>query len=278
MGNILWLASYPKSGNTWLRAFLHNLFSNAREPVDINEMSQFTHGDSNTKWFTGLDARPPTDLTKQEIAALRPRAHQKIAETSADTVMVKTHNAMVNQADVPMITPALSAGAIYVVRNPLDVAVSYADHLGVSFDQIIEAMGQKYFQSPPSATHVPEVYCDWSTHVNSWTQTSSAGLHVVRYEDMQKNPNGSFRSIAEFMGVKPPRDRLKRAIQFSSFKVLRAQEKRRGFVERTPVQKNFFRQGKAEGWRQALSDAQVQAIVDRHREQMTIFDYIPEGL
>lgn len=278
MAGILWLASYPKSGNTWLRAFIHNLFANAREPFDINKMAELTHGDSNAKWFQTFDMRPPTQLSAAELATLRPQAHQRIAETSADTVLVKTHNAMVDADGVPMITASLSAGAIYVVRNPLDVAISYADHLGVSIDQMIEAMGQSDFHSPPSATHVPELYCDWSTHVKSWTQRPHAGLHVVRYEDMQTNPMATFRNVAAFMGLEPPRDRLKRAVQFSSFKVLRAQEQRRGFVERTPVQQSFFRAGKADGWRKVLSDEQVRAIVERHREQMMRFDYVPEGL
>ena len=54
MNGILWLASYPKSGNTWLRAFIHNLFTNAKQPFDINRMSDLTHGDSNAKWFQPL--------------------------------------------------------------------------------------------------------------------------------------------------------------------------------------------------------------------------------
>ena len=50
MGNIVWLASYPKSGNTWLRAFLHNLMTDAEQPVDINKMAALTQGDSQAQW------------------------------------------------------------------------------------------------------------------------------------------------------------------------------------------------------------------------------------
>ena len=63
MGQILWLASYPKSGNTWVRAFLHNLFTNSQTPFDINKMSELTHGDSNAKWFNANDGVPVNELS-----------------------------------------------------------------------------------------------------------------------------------------------------------------------------------------------------------------------
>ena len=98
MSRILWLASYPKSGNTWLRAFLHNLLRNPREPFDINQMSELTAGDSQAQWFRRLDPRPPTALSRDDLARLRPEAHALIAGSTRDTVMVKTHNALVEAA------------------------------------------------------------------------------------------------------------------------------------------------------------------------------------
>jgi hypothetical protein len=277
MGSILWLASYPKSGNTWLRAFLHNLLSNARQPFDINEMSELTQGDSQAKWFAQIDPRPPTAYSRAEIAAMRPKVHALIAATSSDSVLVKTHNALIEVAGVATITPALSAGAIYVVRNPLDVAISYAPHLGRSFDDIISLMEMERFATPASETHVPEHHCDWSTHVKSWTHSPSAALHVVRYEDMAAAPLRTFAAVAKFLGLSPPRERLQRAIRFSSFKTLRGQEDDKGFIERTPVQQRFFRAGRVGEWRRRLSEAQVRRIVEFHREQMSRFDYVPKG-
>ncbi|MBR71929.1 MAG: sulfotransferase [Rhodospirillaceae bacterium] len=277
MNGILWLASYPKSGNTWLRAFMHNLLTNAKQPFDINQMSELTHGDSNGKWFRLGDKSTLSELSPSEIAEQRPKAHARIASLSTDSVLVKTHNAMVENAGVPMITPHLSDAAIYIVRNPLDIVISYADHLGVSINKMIEGMSTPNFQSPRSETHVPEIYCDWSTHVKSWTQMSSELLHVIKYEDMQMRPTQTFGNVAKFMGLNPPRDRLKRAIKFSSFKILKAQEKRKGFIERTPVQDMFFRQGTADGWRKTLSDDQVKEVIKAHREQMLRFNYIPDG-
>ena len=224
MSGILWLASYPKSGNTWLRAFLHNLFSDSRTPFDINRMGQLTVGDSQARWFQRLDPRPPTELSQEDLAELRPKVHTLIAQSAPDTVMVKTHNALVEVAGAPMITQSLTAGAIYVVRNPLDVVVSYTDHLGQPVDDVIALMEAEGFEAPASETQVPERHGDWSTHVESWTGRAHPGLHVVRYEDMSRRPGPTFRAIAAFLGLKPTRERLERAVRHSSFRALRAQE------------------------------------------------------
>lgn len=276
MSNILWLASYPKSGNTWIRAFLVNLLTDFDEPVDINRMAALTAGDSQAHWYARLDPRPPTALTKADLARLRPRVHRLIAESKNETVMVKTHNALVAVGGVSMITLEVTAGAIYIVRNPLDVALSYAHHLGATLDDIIELMGRTGFETAPSATHVPEHQSDWSSHVKSWTQVANPALHVVRYEDLKAEPERRFGRVAAFLGMAVAPARLERAIRFSSFETLRKLEDETGFVERTPVQDRFFRKGVVGEWRRKLSRAQVRRVVERHREQMLRFGYVPE--
>ncbi len=277
MSKILWLASYPKSGNTWLRAFLHNLFRDPSAPFDVNRMSELTAGDSQARWFRRLDPRPPAELSRAELARLRPEVHALIAESAPDTVMVKTHNALVEAAGAPMITQTLTAGALYVVRNPLDVALSYADHLGRPVDDIIALMETTGFETPASETLVPEHHSDWSSHVESWTRAPHPGLHVVRYEDMSRRPGPTFRAIAAFLGLKPPRARLERAMRHSSFRALRAQEDEAGFIERTPAQDRFFRAGKEGGWRGVLDEHQIRRVVAHHRAEMERFGYLPEG-
>jgi hypothetical protein len=239
-------------------------------------MAALTAGDSQAHWYARLDPRPPTELGKADLARLRPRVHRLIAESRSETVMVKTHNALVAVGGVSMITLEVTAGAIYIVRNPLDVALSYAHHLGATLDDIIELMGQTGFETSPSARHVPEHLSDWSSHVKSWTQVANPGLHVVRYEDLKAEPERRFGAIAAFLGMAATPARLEKAIRFSSFETLRKLEDATGFIERTPVQDRFFRKGAVGEWRDKLSRAQVRRVVERHRKQMLRFGYVPK--
>jgi hypothetical protein len=109
----------------------------------------------------------------------------------------------------------------------------------------------------------------------SWTHRPTPGLHIVRYEDMLNAPQKTFGGVAAFLGLQVPRDRLDKAIKLSSFKVLREQEKRHGFIERTANSQRFFREGKAGQWRKALTAAQIDMLTSVHRDQMARFGYWP---
>src|SRR5690606_36890432 len=180
--------------------------------------------------YRALDPRPVETMTKEEVAALRPRAQEAMTRASPDTVFVKTHNALLHDRGHPLIALPLTAGAIYVVRNPLDVAPSYAAHFGVSLEQAIEAMTRPGTESIANQTHfVYQLFGSWTQNVESWTAIPSPGLLVLRYEDMEATPEATFGRVAAFLGLRPPAERLARAIAHSAFDTLRAQEAQRGF-------------------------------------------------
>lgn len=277
MGKILWLASYPRSGNTWLRAFLHNLLRNPATPYDINRLQDFTLIECDARWYRAFDPRPATQLTKEEVAALRPKVQEAMTKAFPDTVFVKTHNVLMEDRGYPLISLEVTAGAIYIVRNPLDVVLSYSAHFGVSVDAAIDAMTHSGTQAIANQENfVYEVFGSWSENVASWTARPSPGLLVLRYEDMLASPRETFGRVVAFLGLRPTPERLARAIEHSRFDRLRAQEQKSGFRERSLKSDRFFREGRAGQWRERLTPDQVAAIVRACGEQMARFGYLPE--
>lgn len=280
MGNILWVASYPKSGNTWVRAFLENYIQNQDQPVDINTMHTLSTAESAAHRYQAYlpkDKTSTTELSLDEISILRPQVQADIAHQAQGTTFVKTHNYLGEYNGQPLHNNAVTSGAIYVVRNPLDVVISMANYFDYTIDAAIAYMAEEMTGTPNEVSHVPQIITSWSMHVSSWTSDDSSRL-ILRYEDMLDDPKKAFRKVESFLGLKKDPARLKNAIKHSSFAQLKAQEAKRGFVEKHENANAFFRQGGKHQWQAKLTPEQVKRIVDTHYEQMKRFKYLPAGM
>jgi hypothetical protein len=273
---ILWLASYPKSGNTWLRAFLANYLADGRSPVDINTLPDFAYGDMRSNYYAQVSGRPAESLTWDEINALRPRVHRFLAAARPGAVFVKTHTALTTIQGIPTITPDATLGALYVVRNPFDVSVSFAHHYGLTVADGVRALCFRGLQIEPKAGHILQPVSDWSTHVAGWLQAPGLRLQMLRYEDMLAAPQATFAAVLDFLQIPRDRERLKRAIRHSSFRVLAEQERRAGFVERSRNAERFFRRGASGGFREELSEEQVATLVEQHRPMLRQLGYLDD--
>ena len=275
MPGIIWLASYPKSGNTWLRAFIANYLSSPAAPLPINDLPNHILGDNLLLHYEQYTHRAGNQLSEEQLTRLRPRIHEWFARSRPQDVFVKTHNAVTQVDGVPLITPSATAGAIYVVRNPMDVAVSFAHHYQVSYERAVESLCEENYCLPPSSGLLPQFLTSWSQHVRSWTEAPGLTLHLMRYEDMQAKPVKAFGRLIKFLGLAGDSARLKKAIKFSSFRELAKQEKTTRFVESRPDGKTrFFRAGKSGSWRDILTEAQVQTLIECHGEVMIKTGYL----
>ena len=277
---IVWIASYPKSGNTWTRAFLHNvtrIINGEPGEQDINEMSRFSTWDLNRKLYAEiLGFEPDNVLHRGEIAATRQKVHQKIADSAEGLIFIKTHNSLVMDRGYSTINTAVTAGVVYIIRNPLDVAISAAHHNGQTIDQAIEQMAKEGLESKGTDTAVYEVIGSWSAHVWSWTRNQPRAMHILRYEDMLHEPVATFGNLTRHLLLQTSPEQLAKAIQLSSFERLKAQEMEKGFRERPPgADQNFFREGRAGQWKEVLTAQQIDRIVKDHYEQMRRFGYLP---
>ena len=277
MSSIIWLASYPKSGNTWVRAFLQNYIDSSSRPTDINKLDKYFADESKPNWYAPLVDSPLTDLTVEQICALRPAVQQAIAASRPGSILVKTHNFLGEFNGHPLHETSVTAGAVYIVRNPLDIVLSLADHFGLTIDDAIEFMSSETTGTPTDEANVSSALSSWSFHTQSWAQGGGDATLILRYEDLLARPTKEFKKLVTFLGLEFSAERLRNAIRFSSFTEMRKQEDSSGFIERSPNSKRFFRAGRKNQWRTSLTRAQVTKIIDAHREQMRKFKYLPAG-
>ena len=281
---IIWIASYPRSGNTWMRAFINALHGVMRDAesadVDINRIEEGGGVENAAVLYPRFLGKPVALATEKEIAAARPRVQAALAESAGRPIYLKTHNANGIDLGAPLINPMATAGAIYILRNPLDVLVSYAAFSDAPIDTVIERMATPGFGIRRSFEkgheRVREISGSWSENVATWTDRPNPAFLVVRYEDMIDKPERTFTRVARHVLLKPGKDQLRQAIALTDFDRLRAKESESGFVEKPERAESFFRSGRAGQWRDVLSDEQVARMVKAHRPLMRKFGYMPE--
>ena len=278
MSNIFWLASYPKSGNTWLRALLTNYLANIDHPVDINKLKGGPIASARV-WFdewTGVEA---SALDETVVERLRPHVFRCMKRFEQGTFYMKTHDAWKLTDQGEALFPAdVTSGAVYIVRNPLDMAASCANHWGVDINKAVENLCDPNFTIAASiggiSDQLRQFLGSWSFHVRSWLNESGLHLLTIRYEDMVDDAESVFAKVVKFLGLPYDSGRLRKSVLFSNFKELQQQEKNKGFREKPLKSETFFRSGKCGSWRQELTQRHVELLVDAHGETMRRFGYL----
>ena len=274
--SLVWLASYPKSGNTWARIFLGNYLFNRQTPMPINQVHRLGVTDAAAECYRAaakgaFDAADPLLVLK-----LRDRMLKWVMTNDADVNFVKTHATKATLFGVEMIPASLSRSAIYILRNPLDMVISYSRHFGRAPDEAAAAITRTDTTIAANEKSVKQYIGNWSDHVRSWTRTRDFPVLVLRYEDMQADPRAAFTKVLTHLGVPVDAERLNRAVRFSSFDELRRQEERDGFAEHANMRDRFFHTGRSGQWRDVLPDALVEKIRRDHAAVMRDFGYLDD--
>ncbi len=273
MKSIVWLASYPKSGNTWLRVFLANYIYNADKPVPINQIHRVGIGDSNTKAYRMVTKDPFDPANPVQNVQVRPAVLQGIVNNKADINLVKTHCENGIAYGAVLIPPKLTRSAIYIMRNPLDMILSYASHYGHTIDEAIEGIARNDNTLMGGGDSVYQFLGTWSNHVIGWTKPRKFPVLTLRYEDMLDDPYEVFNRVVHHIGLPEDAERLEKSVRFSDFKILQEQESKTNFVENSDNQKKFFRQGTSGQWKEELTEAQIAQIIQDHGRVMKKFGY-----
>jgi len=281
MSTLVWLASFPKSGNTWVRIFLNNYVANGDEPVSINKLDESTHACSRIL-FDRLIGVQSSDLTPAEVNRYRPWMYIEWAKESDEPFFVKVHEAWRENENGRSLFPIeATLSTICIIRNPLDVVLSLSNHYSQPIDTCITWLNNPQYTLSKGGEKLnrqfPQLVKDWSGHSQSWVDDSPLPVQVVRYEDMLLKPTETFSNIVKTAGLMLETARLEKAIHFSSFDSLKSQEQAGGFNERLPGVATFFNKGRMGRWREVLTAVQAQQIIDYHSPMMRRFEYLDEN-
>jgi aryl sulfotransferase len=272
---IWWLASYPRSGNTWLRTIIATLVLN--RPANINVMAFLGQHAGDRFSFDGALGIDSVSLAREQETNLRPRAYEIWAAEAVRPLYCKAHDAYhLTPAGEPLFPAATTRGAVYIVRDPRAVAVSSAHFRARPLDETIAEMDDPAAMSGSSTTRLSHHLCQrllrWGNHIESWL-AAPFPVHLLRYEDILTDPHAAIGRMAAFLGLPSDCDAIAAAVEATTFLRLQTQEREAGFVQKPRTATAFFREGKADGWRGALTPEQAARIVAAHGAVMRQHGY-----
>lgn len=277
-GGLVWIASYPKSGNTWMRLSIAAALAGG-VLKDINRYAHKGFYASARSWFERHGDVELADLMPAEVERLRPRLWEAAAAKTERPILVKIHDQRRTPSGVDLIPPAVTRAIVYLVRDPRDLAISWAHHSGSDLDECIAGMADPehgMIRDPKGITlQLPQWMGTWSDHCRSWIDAGSPEALVLRYEDRLVDPAGTLKSVIDAARLGISDAVIAKAIETTSFERLRGFEDASGFAERTrEATRSFFGEGKSGGWRSILTKAQAARIEADHGEMMARLNYL----
>lgn len=319
-GRTVWLASYPKSGNTWMRAIVTALTTH-RHFFGVNQLGSGSQPPyvGAVLPILGIDARwlsrseidlmrtylirhwgegkPPKGWSEGEGSSVRDAGEEgdapEVSEHAIHSVSQDSTGPSAARRARPMLrkTHELYRGgrtgrepfpieatraALLVVRDPRDVACSYAPFFGLELDDAVNALGRVHADGKASPMNVStsEPWGSWSSHTDSWLdQSVPFPVHLVRFEDLKADAIATLAPVFDAIGLDCTEEELLAAVEQTRFDRLRESELRVGFRETSRNTQQFFRKGASGGWREELNDVQIAAIEADHAQLMTELGY-----
>ena len=271
----IFLASYPKSGNTWLRSIIGNFYNFDKE-FSLNDLKSIPLL-SIKKHFSEFQNKVYInnnelhfDWVSQNIIKC-----QKILNNKSNHLNIfKTHSARHKN----FTNETVNAGYIYIVRDPRDIIVSLKNFSGKEIDKTIDEF--LFSKSLMISTNgAQELLSTWELNVQSWLNYNSVPRLIIKYEDLKLNPKETIINIKEFLNkihrlnINLSDQDIDTIIENTNFNNLKKLEDIYGFDEATKYSK-FFRSGKSNQWKDLLSNTQVKLIEKNLKLLMRYFNYI----
>lgn len=264
-----YLASYPKSGNTWCRIFIIELLRLASDP-ECGELSlrrDISTGDivSSRSWLSDQIGVNSCDLNFEELDALRGRAGESALPFAETYRFHKVHDAFKSPRRRPIVSTAGCHGVVYILRHPEDVVVSLSHFFSWSLEVCIDFLLNPNAALAPdqrsAEIQVRQSLRRWDEHVRSWVDQTELPVLVLRYEDMLAKGPDTFMALASFLGLPMEASLVEQALANTSINRLKKlEEQEGGFPESSPDCNQFFRSGRIGEGAEQLSIEQRQRL------------------
>ena len=283
-----YLASYPKSGNTWCRAYiaaLHRQLESAENndpspELRLNQDLATGAIVSSRHWLDDQLGIDSADLRPEEIDKLRGQVGHQLALYSQSLRYHKVHDAFVSpdSGGRPVVPTEGCQGVVYVLRDPADVAVSLSHFWGWDLERtvafLLDPQACMVRSRKRAGSQVRQFLGRWDQHLTSWCDQRLLPVLPLRYEDLQADPEHQFRRLATFLNLAAGSEALALALEETRFKALRAKEEAAGgFVENSPHQERFFRSGRSGEGRERLSADQLAQLQAAFAPTLAAYGY-----
>ena len=270
---ILWLSSFPKSGNTWLRSLIACYLDEDRNKTVFEKIKKIERFPSPSH-FEGILNFDILKNNELEICKYWITAQEKI-NLSGELKILKTHNFWGSQKGNWFTNSENTCGFIYIVRDPRSVVVSYAHHNNMSFEKSVEIIcNEKQFEA--NEKNLIEIRSSWRVNYLSWKNRDYPKL-IIKYEELFTNTFDVFTKILKFLSnfkeIEIEKDKIKETIKICSFENLSLLEDQKGF-EAKVKEKKFFREGRIDEWKNKLNKDLIKKIENNFYEEMKELKYL----
>lgn len=272
---IMWLASYPKSGNTWVRALLTNYLYNENYKENAFSKLDMIKSFPQKYAFKGIVDEHELEKNYMMLFKYFIEAQKKINRDN-NLHIIKTHNICGSVNNFDFTDKENTMGSIYILRDPRSIAVSYAYHANISFEKSVEIMMDEKRITLHKKIY-PEARSSWKIHLKSWLNHPMPKI-FIKYEELETNTHECFKSILGFINkfikkkIEINDEKILKTVKNCSFDNLSDLEKKLGFAEKGK-NVNFFRKGKTDEWKTALSTELISKIEKEFSDELKEFKY-----
>ena len=279
---IVWIASYPKSGNTWIRSLLSSYLYSEDGVFNFNLLKQIKQFPS--KIYLKPFLKDFSDI--ENVSNFWISAQDRINILENKITFLKTHSALCTLGKNSFTNKKNTKAIIYVVRDPRNVITSISNHYDKTQEDSFNFMINKnkmivddYFGGENFG--IATVLGSWADHYKSWTNTKIAPLLIIKYEDLLSNTLKTFEKILNFLSkfteIELNKTKIINSVNSCDFKILADKEKKEGFFESVSINNKkikFFFLGKKNNWQTLLNSEIEKKIKNKFKKEMIELKYI----